>query len=207
MGEFNKRPQGVLQKWLDVERISEGRVSPSDRESLLEFVEVPFKQAVGVLYDKNILTIGSSCNATDFARGSAWITLDGASLSQANQAVVDGYPHSKRTVIGEKGASFPIIGLHFPISDSDDPFDVGMRALELAKQFEVQAFSWVSKWTIDEARAYFVHDTVDLSSCEQQVVIELLSAADYYFDHDSGVFYLSEEQFRKAQEAPVETSS
>ena len=207
MNEFVKNPGGIPQKWMDVQRIPIGRVSPADRESLLEYVETPLKQAVVVLYDKNILTIGSSCNATDFVRGSAWITLDGASLSQANQAIVDNYPLSERTVVGEKGVGLPIIGLHFPISESDDPFDVGMRALELASKFEKQEFTWVNRWTIDEVRANFVHTSIDLSTCALQILIEQLTEAGYYFDSDSGYVYKSVEQFKKVQDASPDTNS
>jgi hypothetical protein len=36
---------------------------------LLEFIEEPLREAVAIMYDKNIPTIGSSCNVNDYDQG------------------------------------------------------------------------------------------------------------------------------------------
>lgn len=192
----------VVAEWSRVERISFGRVEPSDKEGLLEFVEQPLKEAVGILYDKNIQTIGSSCNINDFARGRAWISLDGRSLSDANQAVVDRYKHHERTSI--TGMDVPIVGLFLPISEYESPWEVGKKAGRLAEKFHEQPFSWVKKWTIAQAREYFEHPEVDTRTCSSEELVQLVASSGYYFDEASGTFYYSEEQCLKAESAPTE---
>ena len=133
---YEKIDDAIWGAWERVERIHEVRVIPDSLDTLLRFVEKPFQEAVGIFYTKNIQTIGSSCNYADYCRGFAWISLDGAGLTPANNAVVNRYEHADRTTID--GTDKPIIGLLFPIDEQELPEIIGERATALAQIFENQ---------------------------------------------------------------------
>lgn len=147
MSEFGeKEPQ--IDAWYAVERIHMGRIVAEDKESLLEFIEAPLRPAIGAFFDRNIPTIGSSCNINDYygasdpdnmGRPMAWISLDWTSLSEENRAVIEQYPHHDlHRFTAVDGTPVELAGLFFPIQRTDFPEDIGQRALELAEQFHTQ---------------------------------------------------------------------
>ena len=135
MSETNheRSPQSV---WADVERIYVGRVIPDSKEHLMEYIEAPLQAAVGTLYDKNVVTLGSSCNYADFARGFAWISLDWTTLSEENKQVVMEYPHHEISEI--EYTDIQIAGLFFPIEFDDLPDTVSAQALAVSEGFNQQ---------------------------------------------------------------------
>lgn len=195
LGEIGNDPFTL---WRDVERIPSGRIVPATREILLEYIEEPLKESVGILYDKNILTLGSSCNAHNYMEGFAWITLDWATLASKNQKVAKLYPHSERTTI--LGMDVEIVGLHFPIKE-DRPEDIGRHATALAKQFRRQPMLWVPRYSVDEFRQNFKSEEVDFDSCSETQLIEAAMEGGYYFDPETYLFYLSKEHFDKVTQA------
>ena len=200
MSSHNMPPVSHLGAWVATERIIHEGMMPDCRETLLELVEPPLKTAVGLLYDKNIQTLGSSCNYQDFIRGRATVTLAADSLSGRNNTIASLYPHSQRDTVGV--TRLKIIGLLIPIDPSDSPSDVGLKALGIAEQFEPQPFSWVQKWTIDEVRQHFkTKGEIDSTDVTDQTLIDTLVNDGYYYDPKCGLFFLSEEQCRKAAEA------
>jgi hypothetical protein len=147
MSEFGERePQ--IDAWRAVERIPFGRVTADEKEALLDYIEAPLRPAIGAFFDRNITTMGSSCNMRDFqgasdpeqlGRPMAWISLDWTVLSDANRTVFKEYPHNTLISIeGIDGNTYELAGLFFPISPNDFPEDIGRKALELAEKFEQQ---------------------------------------------------------------------
>lgn len=124
-----------------MERIPFGRVIPEDKESLLHFIEEPLRDAIGMMFDKNIPTIGSSCNARDYAEKQAWITVDYDFMEEPNQRVADEYANTEkfRIFYPKLGRESMVAGLVFPIGRLDLPSDIGKRALVLAEQFQPQS--------------------------------------------------------------------
>lgn len=198
MVESDKDYERILDAWCDVPRIAYGRVIPSDRETLLEFVEEPLGEAVGALYDKNIQTLGSSCNKFDRERGFAYISINRATLSAANRAVVDNYPHQQVTLM--QGTDIEMIGLFFPIGDMETPNDIGRRATLLAEQFELQPLNWITTAKLEDVVRYFTEG--DGASLSVEEVIQKLTDDGFYFDSESRTFFPSEELFQKYKEAP-----
>lgn len=188
----------IVAAWRGVERISFGRVKPASKEALLEFVEGPIKEAVGILYDRNIQTISSSCNLVDLSRGFASITLDEATLSEANQRVIDSYPYHERSTVGAE--ALRIVGLLFPIGAMDTPDDIGRRAVNLAEQFELQPLSWISTASLDQVVRYFTKG--DGSFLSEEAVIRKLTDDGFYYDPETSTFFPSEEQCQKYKAAP-----
>lgn len=199
MSNHNMPPASNLDAWIASERIIREGVLPHSRDMLLDLVEPPLKPAVGLLYDKNIQTLGSSCNYQDYIRGRATITLAADTLSGQNNTIASLYPYSQReTVAGYLG----VIGLLIPIDPTDSPSDVGKKALGVAEQFAPQPFSWVKKWTLDEARLYFeIKGVEDITELGEQSLIEAFVEDGFYYDTESGLVFLSEEQCAKAKNA------
>lgn len=136
MSEFEQEREAVYVAWESVPRLAFRRVIPDSKETLLEFIEEPLKEAVGLLYDKNVTTFGSSCNLYDYSQGYAWISLEWATLSPYNRDVVTQYQYHELTTIDT--TDIRIAGLFFPITENDYPDEVGQRATALAELFEAQ---------------------------------------------------------------------
>ncbi len=130
----------VVSQWQEVARIPFGRVMADDRESLLEFIEEPLREAVGIMFDKQIPTVGSSCNISDYAKGKAWITVDYDYMSSRNRKVVDRHDLVEKFPIRNQNIvrTVTVAGLFFPIEPHELPRDIGQKAVALAEQFQVQ---------------------------------------------------------------------
>jgi hypothetical protein len=136
MSEIDRGEQLPIDAWYEVGRIPGGRVVPDSKDTLMLFIEEPMRAAIGTLYDKNVPTVGCSCNANDYFEGRAWITLDWDLLSADNRQVVEEYPHYELTIFEDIGRTFA--GIFFPIEHNDLPVAVGTKALELAEKFRQQ---------------------------------------------------------------------
>jgi len=188
-------------EWYEIERITNRRIMPVTRDDLLQVIEAPLRPAIGILYDKNIQTIGSSCNAVDLVR-SPWITLDAESLSAENKEVADAYEHTERVEVERSGLK--MVGLKFPVGEKDTPRDIGRRATTLANKFFKQPFTWAPRWTLEQARSQFFIGDIDLSNdgLSDEQVLEMLRSAGYFYDFDTGTLFASREQFRKFKNSP-----
>jgi hypothetical protein len=131
----------IIREWQAVERIPFGRVIANDRESLLEFVEEPFQEAVGIMYDKNVPTVGSSCNIHDYTKGYAWITVDFDFMSNMNRQVVNEYEFTEKFEIYNSriDKEVTVAGLLFPIQTHELPEEIGQKAVALAENFHEQS--------------------------------------------------------------------
>jgi len=136
----NRTPHDVIRVWESVEKIHFGRVRADEREALLEFVESPFKSAVGIMFDKHVPTVGSSCNLRDYVEGKAWITVDYDFMTSRNKKVVDRHETvEKFTVLNQNiGRVVTVAGLLFPIQALELPEEIGERAKDIAEQFYEQ---------------------------------------------------------------------
>ncbi len=130
----------VLRAWDNVERIRIGRIRGVQREALLEFVEEPLKIAVGIMFDKNIPTVGSSCNLHDYAKGKAWITLDYDFMTARNRRVADRHETVEKFTVHNRNIDrvVTVAGLLFPIETLDLPEEIGERAVDIAEKFYEQ---------------------------------------------------------------------
>jgi|GEM_PF-4946811 putative transposon-encoded protein len=130
----------VISKWQQVERINFGRVIPADLESLMHFVEEPLQEAVGIMFEKNVPTIGSSCNINDYVQGRAWISADYDFMSSRNQQIVRSYKYSEYSPIFNRklGHLVTVVGLFLPIEPHEFPKDIGTKAIKLAEKFDSQ---------------------------------------------------------------------
>jgi len=173
----------------NIEAITEyGRVST--REDLEKVVESPLLAAAQYLYDLNVETIDSSANRKD-ALGShiARINIDFDSLSPENQQIaIDllGEPHRGR----ETGTpELPVgreITVEIPINENSTEQEVSNRALEIARKFKKQTMTWAQTRTPDEVKGIEDH---------------------FYFDQESGKYYLSREQYLKANPKQIRVQS
>ena len=132
--------QKVRHEWAKIEQISVPNLFPPyEREQLLEVVEQPLKEAVGVLYDKNIPTLDSSCNEQDYERGRANVSFDWEELSEPNRHFILEYGYFEmRRFQTYKDGEARVVGLFIPIEPLDKPEDLKKRASLLVEKFETQ---------------------------------------------------------------------
>jgi hypothetical protein len=130
----------VHKAWLGVEQIHIGRIRGVQVEALLEFIEEPFKEAIGMMFEKNIPTVGSSCNIHDYSKGKAWITVDYDFMTARNKKVADRHDPVEKFTLHNRSIDrvVTVAGLLFPIESLELPEEVGARAVNLAEAFHQQ---------------------------------------------------------------------
>lgn len=195
-------PNTVIAAWEAIEQIPLARVVPASKEELLTVIEEPLKPAIGAFFDRNIETIVSSCNFSDYWQGRAWISLCFDSLSDQNKGIVAEHdPHD----FFEMPGGVTAVGVFFPIAERDTPDVIGQRALELANRFSLQNTLWSKGWNIAEARNLagghggFAPSHEEVS--DEELIRKVVSQGRYY-DLETGLFYLNEIHHKKATQLP-----
>lgn len=154
-------------------------------------MEFPLVAACEELYDKNIKTLESDANRESVNLGQARLTIDYDSLSDANKEIA-----KQVAEVYVSGDGIRVAGIKIPI-DQDRPLvaDIQAKAGEIARQFSKQRMRWASPVTLDQLKDWYGYKP------EEEINPEVfVHSEDYYFDEQSGLFYQSEEHYRKAIE-------
>lgn len=160
-----------------------------NKKDLKNIVEAPLVSACEELYDKNIKTVSSSANK-DCIEDEAYIIIDFDSLSERNKKKALGLGEKINDTKGEANVKISI-----PITESSTFSEVEQKFNEIASQFEKQPMVWADIRTLDEVKKIFRIEEDD-TECKP----EDFESAGYYYDKNSGLFYLSKEHFEKATE-------
>jgi hypothetical protein len=190
--------ESARQKWEAVEQIPYGRHITETKEELLEVIERPLRPAISAFFDRNVETIVSSCNYTDYAKGKAYIALGYDSLSEGNKEIVDGYATHE---LFDMPGGYTMVGMFFPIGERDTPAVIGERALALAESFSVQHTLWTSGWNLDQERQLLGGHGGRVPSREEvsdEQLMELLIAKGRYYDPTTGLFFMNKIHHQRA---------
>lgn len=202
-GDMDEPEILVDARLVDVVRIPGGYAWPASREALVGIVELPLLAAAQHLYDKNLRTRGSSANALNLREGFAWLNLDMNDMSGGNRAIAEAIADDRFSV-PTPSAILEAAALMFPITAETTVAELSAIALERAKVFEWQPMTWAPSFTAPELRELIP----ELAHLKGKKLIKPALALGFYFDEGTKQFWLSEEQFLKAQqiEAPPNIS-
>jgi|TARA_B100001964_G_scaffold244993_1_gene329258 hypothetical protein len=172
----------------DVEPVPQGAGQwVRTRNDLERLVETPLLAACGQLYDKNVPTNASTANANNVALGQANISIDYDALSSENREIAD---KNFRVISHDDGIRS--VQIDIPIEGPDVSVDVlSRRASAAAEKFRYQPMDWAPRYTFDELVEEW---GIDPEGLTPESFVDL----GYFFDVGKGVFYLSDEHFRKA---------
>jgi hypothetical protein len=184
----NLEKSGIIPKKLsEIQPITESRnIDIKNREDLENIIEYPLLSACQELYDKNIQTLSSSANQKDVAIGHVYISINFDTLSDKNKEI--------GRSLGEVHFSdeMNILKIEIPINEESSVEDIKNEAENIAHKFEKQQYSVVT-YTIQDLRGFYGIDRDDESFGPE-------SFSDYYWSSEHKLFFLSEEQFKKATE-------
>ncbi len=168
------------------------------REDLAGLVERPLLSACEELYDKNIITLGTSSNAKDveiddfenpgqkIPGEGAYIIIDFDTLSIKNQEV----GKSLGKIYFADGINQ--LKITFPLTAETTFEDVQRWSLDVAHKFIKQQYK-PTVYTIEQLRQIYGYDVADES-------VKPENFSDYYWSPEYQVFFLSKEQYDKAVE-------
>ena len=179
----------------EVEPISSSiNITIKHRVEIKDLVETPFVTACEELYDKNIMTIESSANASDIKIGYARLQINFDSLSDANKKIAEEITEVSMSHDGMRVAEVKI-----PI-DKENPLvsDIQLKAEEIAHQFKKQRMRWAAPRTLGELKKWYG------ASYGEDSPEYFVKDEGYYFDEEKGLFYSSEEHYIKAKETVEE---
>lgn len=150
------------------------------RDDLPKIVELPLLPAAQLLYDLNIETVASSANKQDVG-GFATLTLNFDSLSSENQRIaleLLGMPYRgrKSIITGEYGPRR--IQIKIPIVNNSTEQEIARKSVEIARKFKKQEMTWAPTFSPEEVAG---------------------REKEYYYDKDSGRYYLSKEHYLKVR--------
>jgi len=166
-----------------IEPIGKGGIIPKTREDLAMLVEAPLLDACQELYDLNIQTSMSGANAGDVLQGHVHLMIDFDSLSEENKAVAREFG-GPRMVAGVSNC----VTLTFPVGPETTVGDVRRMAHEAVLKFHKQEMSWAKGKTIKEMAEPYGSDGEGWGPD---------SFPDHHYDAATGLFYQSEEQYKK----------
>lgn len=159
------------------------------RDEIKELVELPLVRACEGLWDKGVRTLSSSANKKDVG-SNAYIILDYGSMSPENQEIAQ----EMEEVIDYDGMK--AVKLKIPIEDGDVSFsEVEQQAIELAERYKEQPATWIPTYRLEQMREIYAYDPDDSS-----VSVEDFEEVGFFYDPESGLFYLNEEHYLKANE-------
>jgi hypothetical protein len=174
-------------KIADIEPITESRNTEiKNREDLVGLVEGPLLSACQELYDKNIRTTSTSANKNNIQSGFVGLDIEFDTLSDRNREI--------GKTLGEVSFfdGMNILHIDIPITASSTFGEVQAKAEEIARKFERQPYSVIT-YTLQDLRKFYSIDPDDESFGPE-------SFSDYYWSPEHQLFFLSEEQFKKATE-------
>jgi hypothetical protein len=183
--EIKKAPASVT----EISPIKESRNrSLRTREDLQELVEAPLLKACEELYDKNIRTLSTSANSENITYGDGGhIVIDFDTLSDENKSI----GRELGTITFADNMNQLSIGI--PMTQTTTVEEIEAIAESIAHEFKKQEMTWAPVWTADQIRAMYA------ISPEEE--FEPQDFADqFYYDEESKLFYLSQEQAQKVRE-------
>ncbi len=165
------------------------------------------------------MTKSSSANGIlDISAGFAYIELDFDSLSEENKKIAQQYGKIYR---GRGGVALSLI---IPIDSETTPQDISDRAMEIAHSFKKQQATWIPTFRREDyecspaelkriyvERAWIAPEMQEdefFAYAHRQGYLydpnkEVFSSKDfltYYYDPNEGLYYYSEEHYKKAKE-------
>lgn len=160
------------------------------RSDFEKLIEAPLLEAVQLLYDKNIGTIAASANVKDVGEGGC-IVINYNTLSEENRRIAE--------ALVDEGVAYwsalsevKVVHWVVPIHHRLMPVKlVREKALELARRFKLQPFTWVRRYTLDDLTLEF--------RLRDKPCPAFFEARGYFYDQKEGLFYLSKEQYMKAK--------
>lgn len=198
-GEKPITEEMLRSKIFDLEAIQKSRnATVRNREDLAGLVERPLLSACEELYDKNIITLGTSANQQDVEYNDwenpgqkktgdgAYIIIDFDALSSKNQEI--------GKMLGEVFFSDDKnqLKIVLPLTKASTFEDVQMWAEEIAHKFFKQQYQ-PTVYTLEGMRQMYGYDPADESMQPENF-------ESYYWAPQYKVFFLSKEQYDKAIE-------
>ncbi|HRH26700.1 MAG TPA: hypothetical protein PLZ99_00900 [Parcubacteria group bacterium] len=168
------------------------------REEIAGLVERPLLSACEELYDKNIITLGTSANAKDvefddwknpgqkIPGEGAYIIIDFDTLSPKNQEI--GRSLGKIYFVDDMNK----LKIALPLTKETTFEDVQKWSLGIAHKFVKQQYK-PKVYTLESLRQAYGYDPEDES-------VKPENFSDYYWSPEYEVFFLSKEQHDKAVE-------
>lgn len=161
------------------------------KEGLQELVEAPLLKACEELYDKNIRTLSTSANSENITYGDGGhIVIDFDTLSDENKSI--GKQLGTITFADDMNQ----LSIDIPMTQTTTVEEIETAAESIAHEFKKQEMTWAPVWTIDQVRTMY-----GIALDEE---FEPQDFADqFYYDEESKLFYLSQEQARKVRDSIV----
>jgi hypothetical protein len=145
-----KRPTLNETKIDQVEVIQETGTFITKRENIKKYVETPLVESCEILWDKNIRTVWSSCNAKDFSQGYGVIGIDYNTLSSENKIIAEEIGQLQEDRLGKT------LYLKIPLNKNTTIEEAQKISIELANRFKKQKANWVQSFTHDELIASYL---------------------------------------------------
>lgn len=183
---------------------------PLSRDMLAELVEIPMLDACQNLWDKGILTLGSSANYKDLESGFVYLTIDWDSLSDHNKAIaianattvfnsedpdpyLTGHTVKERVIWVDPRPKYDgrgTVTIAIPVDNTTTVADIKKDMVEITDKFVMQSANWV--------REYSITELIRLLGIPQdyEVSIEDLIDSGFYYDEETEMFFQSEDLFR-----------
>lgn len=193
-------PEMLKTKIIGLEAIQESRnITVRYREELAALVERPLLSACEELYDKNIITLGTSANAQDVEYDDwenpgqkkhgegAYIIIDFDTLSTKNQEIGKSLGE---VYFADNGNQLKIV---IPLTRESTFEDVQTQAQEIAHKFAKQQYRVIT-YTMEQMRQIYGYKPDDESVQPENF------SGNYYWSPEHKVFFESKEQYEKAME-------
>lgn len=176
----------------EVSPIEENRSSYiRNRSEIPQFVEPPLVRACEILYDNNVRTLSTTANRKDVEYDMpANIVIDFDSLSPENKELArqvgEIVPYDKINAVI----------LKHRVSATTPTKEIEEWASSLAKKFKKQPMTWAVTFTYEQILEWAMTRSWKNLSPE-----ELAREVGYFYDRQSGFFYVSEEHYHKVKES------
>lgn len=157
-----------------------------DREEIADYVEKPLLLAAEILYDKNIRTTASTANLVSSTEenGLASLAIDYETLSDENREI------ARKLGLKKYGNT---VQIDITINLQTKVADISRQAEAIANSFVLQEPSWIPRLTLDNLKETYGAGPADDWTPE-------MFEDQFYYDKESGIFYYSEEHFRKVKD-------
>lgn len=189
MENLNPNIENKNIKITDIEPITESRNTEiKNREDLAGLIEGPLLSACQELYDKNIRTTSTTANKNNVETGFVGLDIEFDTLSDRNKEIGQ--------TLGEVNFfdGMNILHIEIPITAESTFGEIEAASLEIAHKFEKQQYSVVT-YTLEDLRSFHGIEPNDESFGPESF------SDQYYWSPEHKLFFLSEEQFKKATES------
>ncbi len=174
-----------------------------NKEMISEMVELPLIDACKGLYEKNIETVSTSANRKDVEDADpekgprAYIEINKESMSKENMEILRSVRENlfnDYTVEGFDDDSEKTVMIYIPFNENSSVDEIRIKAENLAEMFKKQEPLWISN---NKERYIKSRETLEKEWNVEESTREDWENEGYYYDAEEGLFYESEEIYKK----------